>query len=242
MFSELKYVTQVIQLRVTACISGSYSSIHGTGSFLVWERSCQSSNQNFCKTDSTNNDTPLIYFHRNFKHCHSQIKLNNTTTYEISKINKSLKSKPHIGVVKYPIKSWRLALLLYYRINTYIYQGIIIRNISRPIKILWSIDTIKNVEETKISIYQPISPLASVSKIIEIIIYKSLKSYILENYILANEQFDFKENSITDMATHALLNNIQLSLDKNRLISEIFCNMQKEFDCVNRKQFLEKMK
>jgi hypothetical protein len=50
-------------------------------------------NKNFSKMDTTNNDHPIIYLRHNFKHCHSQIKLNNTTTYEISKITSSLKSK-----------------------------------------------------------------------------------------------------------------------------------------------------
>src|SRR5215510_12476811 len=44
------------------------------------------------------------------------------------------------------------------------------------------------------------------------------------------------------MATHALLNNIQLSLDKKRLVGGIFCDLQKAFDCVNHNILLEKMK
>jgi hypothetical protein len=56
---------------------------------------------------------------------------------------------------------------------------------------------------------------------------------LIENKLLANEQFGFKEKSTTDMATKALLNNIQLSLDKKRLVGGIFCDLQKAFDCVN---------
>ena len=44
------------------------------------------------------------------------------------------------------------------------------------------------------------------------------------------------------MATQALLNNIQLSLDKKRLACGIFCDLQKAFDCVNHNILLEKMK
>ena len=40
---------------------------------------------------------------------------------------------------------------------------------------------------------------------------------LLGNNILANEQFGFREKSTTDMVTHALLNDIQLSLDKKWL-------------------------
>jgi len=39
----------------------------------------------------------MTYLRQNFKHCHSQIKLNNTTTYEINKIIHSLKNKTSHG-------------------------------------------------------------------------------------------------------------------------------------------------
>ena len=47
-------------------------------------------------------------------------------------------------------------------------------------------------------------------------IYKRLNCHLIENNILVDEQFGFKEKSTTDMATHALLNNIQLALDKKK--------------------------
>jgi hypothetical protein len=38
----------------------------------------------------------------------------------------------------------------------------------------------------------------------EKIIYKRLNSYFTENNILANEQFGFRENSTTNMATYVI--------------------------------------
>ena len=71
----------------------------------------------------------------------------------------------------------------------------------------------KKGKKTEISNYCPISLLPSFSKMIEKIIYKRLNCHLIENNILVKEQFGSKEKSTTDMATHALLNNIQLFLD-----------------------------
>jgi len=53
--------------------------------------------KNFSETDTTNKNDLLTYLRQNFKHCHSQIKLKNTTTYEINKIIHSLKNKTSHG-------------------------------------------------------------------------------------------------------------------------------------------------
>ena len=52
---------------------------------------------NFFKADITNNVYPMRYLQQNIKRCPSQIKLYNTTTYEINKIIHSQKNKTSHG-------------------------------------------------------------------------------------------------------------------------------------------------
>jgi hypothetical protein len=54
-------------------------------------------NEKFFKTDTTNNNDPMKYLQQNIKHCQSQIKLHNTTTYEINKVINSQKNKTSHG-------------------------------------------------------------------------------------------------------------------------------------------------
>ena len=89
--------------------------------------------------------------------------------------------------------------------------------------------------------YRPISLLTLFSKIIEKIIYKRLYQHVLINNILVKEQFGFRENSSTDMATHDLLNTVLLSLDKKEYVGGLFCDLQKAFDCVSHDTVLAKL-
>jgi hypothetical protein len=65
----------------------------------------------------------------------------------------------------------------------------------------------KKGSKTDISNYRPISLLASFSKVFEKVIYKRLH-YIKGNNILTKEQYGFRKNSSTEIASHNLINNI----------------------------------
>jgi len=123
--------------------------------------------------DTTNNNDPMTYLRQNFKHCHSQIKLKNTTKYEINKIIHSLKNKTSHGYDEISDKILKARSPFILSPLTYIFNKILSSKIF-PDQLKYSEiqPLFKKGEKTKVSNYRPISLLPSLSKIIEKIIYK----------------------------------------------------------------------
>jgi hypothetical protein len=81
--------------------------------------------------------------------------------------------------------------------------------------------------------YRPISLLTAFSKVFEKVIYVRLCQRLISHSVLVNEQFGFKAKSSTAEATFNFINEILEALNSKKVVSGIFCDLEKAFDSVN---------
>jgi hypothetical protein len=68
-----------------------------------------------------------------------------------------------------------------------------------------------------------------------------LYQHVSDYHILAGEQFFFRWQSSTNKASYVLLNEILEVLNKQKIVSGIFCDLKKAFDSVNHEILLNKL-
>jgi hypothetical protein len=89
--------------------------------------------------------------------------------------------------------------------------------------------------------YRPISLLTSFLKGYERVIYKRLHYHIITNNILAKEQYSFRNNSSTEIASYNLIYNILKALNNKMWVGGIFRDLTKAFDYVIHNILLSKL-
>ena len=88
-------------------------------------------------------------------------------------------------------------------------------------------------DKTLITNYRPISFPPVLIKMLEKIIYKREYYRLNLSNILAKEHFGFRCNNSTEIAICTLLNNILSHLNNKIIVGGLFCDLKKNFECVN---------
>ena len=92
--------------------------------------------------------------------------------------------------------------------------------------------------------YRPISLLPTISKVFERVIYSQLYTYFSENNLLSEQQYGFRAQHSTELASVKLVDNIITQMDSVHDVKTpvtIFCDLSKAFDCLNYNIFLSKI-
>jgi hypothetical protein len=87
--------------------------------------------------------------------------------------------------------------------------------------------------------YRPISVLPVLNKVVERVLSKRIKSFLINNQnLLYSHQFGFRDRSGTENAVVEVMSEVLQQVDRKKTVSCIFMDLRKAFDVVNHQELL----
>jgi len=78
--------------------------------------------------------------------------------------------------------------------------------------------------------FRPISILPVLSKVLERAMHHQLSNYLEDNHLLSIQQFGYRKNRSTELATLNYIDNIRRCVDQGNLVGSVFIDLTKAFD------------
>jgi hypothetical protein len=110
------------------------------------------------------------------------------------------------------------------------------------LKVAMVIPLYKSGEVNLIDNYRPVSLLASISKVVEKVVYTQLYNYMHLNKLLFDSQYGFRLDHSTELACLEFTDQIQHTLDTNKNAVTIFMDLSKAFDTLDHSIIISKLK
>ena len=167
---------------------------------------------------------PLHHILQNCRSSYPNIKFRYTSTEEIEKIIKSLKTKNAHGYDEISIKIFKWSAPFISSALTCIFnKSLEFGSFPSRLKYLTVILIFKTGDKLNISNFRPISLLISVSDMFEKIIYTRIYAHVVLHKILSNEQYGFRNGLSTDNASYTLIQEVLSAMNNKHTDGGIFC-------------------
>ena len=112
-------------------------------------------------------------------------------------------------------------------------QSLITGIYPEKLKIAKVIPLFKKDDKAKTDNYRPISPLSSIWKIFEKVVYNQLYKYFTQNKLFYDSQYGFRAKHSTEFATVELVDIILHSINNKELPLAIYMDLSKAFDTLD---------
>lgn len=226
----------VLQLEINGALTSNPIQIaeHLNGFFV------NIANQTLAKTQKNSQSTPLNCTQHII--CQNHLNLHPTTTKEVSKIIRDMKTKNSSGFDDISSKTLKICENeLVHPLVDIINKSFTHGHFPAKLKLAKVYPKHKQDNKSKIENYRPISLLSTFSKVIEKAMLSRLMDHLHRNNLIPPEQHGFTAGRSTSTAITSIVEYLLRAMEAGDTATALFLDYSKAFDCICHKKLLKKL-